>query len=54
MAEPRKYRDEAERLRREAAETTHVETKRTMLSIAELYECLADTLAKQRRERKTG
>jgi hypothetical protein len=48
---PAKYRDEAARLRKEAAETSHVETKKTMLGIAELYDRLAGTLEKQREGR---
>jgi len=52
MAEPKKYRDEAARLRREAAETSHGETQATMLSIAKLYERLAEMLAKQLRAPK--
>jgi hypothetical protein len=51
MADPTKYRDEAARLRKEAAETSHVETKKTMLGIAELYDRLAGTLEKQREGR---
>jgi hypothetical protein len=48
MADPQKYRDEAERLRREAADTADVDARRTMLDIAKLYDRLAETLARQR------
>jgi hypothetical protein len=48
MADPKKYRGEAERLRKEAAETAHVQTRQTMLDIAKLYDKMADTLAKPR------
>jgi hypothetical protein len=54
MADPRKYRDEAKRLREEATATAHVETRETMLTIAQLYERLADTLTKQRQGDTTG
>jgi hypothetical protein len=54
MAEPKKFRDAAERLRKEAAEVSHVETRRTMLKIAKLYDQVADTLAKQRQQPKSG
>ena len=54
MAEPKKYRDEAERLRKEAAESDHPEIRGTMLDIAEFYYRLAETLERQRREPKTG
>src|SRR5258708_416384 len=54
MADPNKYRDEAERLRREAAENDSHDVRGTMLDIAELYYRLAETLEKQRREPKTG
>jgi hypothetical protein len=54
MADSKKFRDAAERLRKEAAEVSHVETRRTMLKIARLYDQVADTLTRQRREPKSG
>ena len=36
MAEHRKYRDEAERLRKEAMQTDHRESRSTMIEIADL------------------
>jgi hypothetical protein len=48
MANPIKYREEVERLRKEAAATTDAEARRTMIEIAALYERLANTLARQR------
>jgi hypothetical protein len=54
MADPKKYRDEAERLRNEAAETNDGETRETMLNIAKLYDRLAQTLAKQRGKPKSS
>jgi hypothetical protein len=50
MADPKKYRDEAERLRKEAAESADPEIRGTMLDIAELYHRLAETLERHRRE----
>ena len=50
MADPRKYREEAERLRKEADEASHPETRGMMLDIAELYERLARAIAKRRRD----
>ena len=49
MADPKKYRDEAERLRREADEAPDPDHQRTMLDIARLYERMAETLTRQRR-----
>jgi hypothetical protein len=40
MADPQKYRDEADRLRKEAA-TVDADARETMLDIAKLYERLA-------------
>ncbi len=54
MADPKKYRDEAERLRKEADETGDTETRQTMLDIAALYERVAETLSKQRQRPKNG
>jgi hypothetical protein len=48
MADPQKCRDEAERLRKEAAESDSHHVRGTMLDIAELYYRLAETLEKQR------
>jgi hypothetical protein len=53
MADPNKYRAEAERLRREAAENDP-EIRGVMLDIAELYYRLAETLEKQRQQQKPG
>jgi hypothetical protein len=52
MDDPKKYRDEAERLRREADETNDLKMQRTMLDIAGLYERMADALAKWSRLEK--
>jgi len=54
MADPKKYRDQAERLRKEADETADPDHQRTMLDIARLYDRMADTLAKQRQEPKNS
>jgi hypothetical protein len=54
VADPKKYRDEAAKLRQEAAEISDVETRRTMLDIAGLYDRMADTLAKQRHGPEAG
>jgi hypothetical protein len=48
MADSKKYRDEAERLRSEAMQTDHRETRSTMIEIADLYDRMAETLEKQR------
>jgi hypothetical protein len=53
MADPQKYRDEAERLRKEAA-TVDADVRETMLDIAKLYERLADTIERQRRGRDSN
>jgi hypothetical protein len=45
--DPKKYRDEAERLRREAAGTTHRDVRGTMAEVADLYDRLADLLEPQ-------
>jgi hypothetical protein len=50
MADPKKYHDEAERLRKDAAETIDVDARKTMIDIAKLYDRLADTLSRQRRD----
>jgi hypothetical protein len=52
MAEHRKYRDEAERLRKEAMQTDHRESRSTMIEIADLYDRMAETLEKQQRKPK--
>jgi hypothetical protein len=54
MADPKKYRDEAERLRKEAAESADPEMRGTMLDIAELYRRMAETLERHRGESKNG
>jgi hypothetical protein len=54
MADPQKYRDEAERLRRDAMQSDHRETRSTMIEIADLYDRMAETLEKQRQGPKTG
>jgi hypothetical protein len=54
MADPKKFRDKAERLRKEAAETPYVEARRILLYVATLDDQMDDTLAKQGREPKTG
>ena len=48
MANPKKYRDEAERLRREAIETPNRDIRGTMIEVADLYDRLADILERQR------
>jgi hypothetical protein len=48
IADAEKYRDEAERLPNEAAETGDGETREAALNIAKLCDRLAQTLAKQR------
>jgi len=50
VADPQKYRDEAERLRREAEDSLDPDMRRTLLDIAGLYERMADALAKQHRD----
>jgi hypothetical protein len=47
MADPKKYHDEAERLRREAAGSHDPEIQRAMLDIAGLYQRMADTLERR-------
>jgi hypothetical protein len=47
MAESKKYLDEAERLRKEAAESADPDIRGTMLDIAELYYRLAETLERR-------
>jgi hypothetical protein len=47
-------RNTAERLRKKADRTAHVETRETILTIAALYEWLAETLAKRRQEPKNS
>ena len=54
MADSKKYRDEAERLRKEAAESADPEIRGTMLDIAELYHRMAETLERHRQQSKTG
>jgi hypothetical protein len=52
MADPKKYRDEAERLRKEAMETDHREVRSTMIEVADLYDRLVETLERHRQEPK--
>jgi hypothetical protein len=47
MADSKKYREESERLRQEAAATSDSELQLMMFDIAALYERMADTLAKR-------
>ena len=58
MADSKKYRDEAEHLRREAAETTHRDIRGTMIEVAELYDRLANILEQRQDQsadpQKTG
>jgi hypothetical protein len=49
MADPEKYREEAERLRKEATHTSNRHRRATMIEVADLYDRLADILEKQRR-----
>jgi len=51
MADPRKYRDEVERLRKEAAKAVQGNHKTTLLQIAQLYDALADGAEKRRPRR---
>ena len=48
MADPKKYRDEAERLRREAAETPDIDLRRQILRIARPYDRLAENIEKRK------
>ena len=48
MADAKKYRDEAERIRQEAAETVDVNRNRLLRQLADLYERLARCTEKQR------
>lgn len=50
MADPKKYRDEAERLRKEAAETKDRDHQRMILDIAKLYDRLAGHTEKRRED----
>jgi hypothetical protein len=52
MADSKNFRDEAARLRQEAAATHDPELQRTMLDIAGLFERMADELAKWSRLEK--
>jgi hypothetical protein len=54
MADPKKYRDEAERLREEASESADPEIRGTMLDIAELYHRMAEMLERHRGESNNG
>jgi hypothetical protein len=49
MADPEKYREEAERLRKEATHTSNRHRRATMIEVTDLYDRLADILEKQRR-----
>ena len=49
MADPKKYRDRAERLRKVAIGTFNRDIRGTMIEVAELYDRLADILERQRR-----
>jgi len=53
MVDPKKYRDEAERLRREAIETPDRNERGTMIEVADLYDRLADTLERQQHQPKS-
>jgi hypothetical protein len=46
-ADPQKYRDKAERLRREALQSDQPDIRSTMVDVAELYDRLADRLKRQ-------
>jgi hypothetical protein len=48
MADPQKYRDEAEQLRSQAGETYDPELREKILEIARLYDRLADSIEKRR------
>jgi hypothetical protein len=54
MADSKKYRDQAARLRTEAAEMPDPDHRRMIHQIAELYERLADHTEKRRQDRGTG
>jgi hypothetical protein len=47
MADPKKYRDEAERLRKEAAEAPDFNVRRQILQIAKLYDRLSESIEKR-------
>jgi hypothetical protein len=49
MSDPKKYRDRAERLRKEAIGTPNRDVRGTMIEVADLYDRLADILERQRR-----
>jgi hypothetical protein len=49
MSDPKKYRDRAERLRKEATGTPNRDIRGTMIEVADLYDRLADILERQRR-----
>jgi len=50
MAGPETYREEAERLRKEAIRTSNRHIRGTMIEVADLYDRLADILEKQRHD----
>jgi hypothetical protein len=50
MADPQKYRDEAKRLRREAALVTSPVVQRQMLDIPDQYDQLAKSVEAARRD----
>ncbi len=47
MADPQKYRDEAELLRQQAVKSPDCDVRGTMIEVADLYDRLADTLARK-------
>jgi hypothetical protein len=49
MAGPEKYHEEAERLRKEAMQTSNRHIRGTMIEVADLYDRLADIQENQRR-----
>jgi hypothetical protein len=51
---PKKYSDEAERLRNEAAESGDHDVRGTLLDIAELYYRLAEKAERHQREPKSS
>jgi hypothetical protein len=52
MADPAKYREEAQRLRKEAATRADDETRKLLIEVADLCDRLAETIERLRRQRQ--
>jgi hypothetical protein len=48
MADPQKYREQAARIREEAAQVADAGRRQKLLDLAELYERLADQIEKRK------